>query len=134
MALQYADVTGDLFEIEAVSEDLAGKTALPALLLRVHLQPGAGSPAVLGRRGDALLCRVAPPPRDPRATTAAKALLVDLLQLSDEAVELVSGESGPDKRFRITGIEAAVLRRQLDDELGRLARGSAGARGGRTGR
>jgi uncharacterized protein (TIGR00251 family) len=134
MALQYADVTGDLFEIEALSADAQGESSLPALLLRVHVQPGAGSSAVLGRRGAALAVRVAPPPSDPRAAAAAKDLIKSFLELDDEQVELASGERGPEKRFRIVGVDEAVLRRQLDEELSRAAKGTGGARGGRGGR
>jgi uncharacterized protein YggU (UPF0235/DUF167 family) len=134
MALQYADVTGDLFEIEAISDDAGAEGALPALLLRVHVQPGAGSSAVLGRRGGSLALRVAPPPNDPRATAAAKELIANFLELAEEQVELASGERGADKRFRIVGVDASVLRRQIDEEISRAAKGAGGARGGRGGR
>jgi uncharacterized protein YggU (UPF0235/DUF167 family) len=134
MALQYADVTGDLFEIETDSADEAAESTQPTLLLRIHVQPGAGSSAVLGRRGGALAVRVAPPPSDPRASAAAKALIATFLELPEERVELASGERGPEKRFRILGVDASVLRRQLDEELARAAKGAGGARGGRGGR
>jgi uncharacterized protein YggU (UPF0235/DUF167 family) len=134
MALQYADVTGDLFDIEVQTDQAEADAGSPALLLRVHLQPGAGSPAVLGRRGASLALRVAPPPRDPRSTSAAIHLIASVLDLSEDQVQLASGDSGADKRLRITGIDPAVLRRQLDDEIARVGRGRPIARGGRSGR
>jgi uncharacterized protein YggU (UPF0235/DUF167 family) len=77
---------------------------------------------------------VAPPPADARANDAARSFLAELLSISLESVELVSGEKSREKRFRTTGVEASVLRRQLDDEIDRSARGRGGARGGRGGR
>jgi hypothetical protein len=134
MALQYADVAADLFdpEVDARSDEPGSKA--PALILRVHVQPGAGPTAVLGRNGDALALRVAPPPSDPRSNEAVRSFLAELLSIPPESVELVSGEKGREKRFKTTGVEASVLRRRLDDEIDRSGRGRGGARGGRGGR
>jgi uncharacterized protein len=134
MALQYADVAADLFDLETDVESDEPESKVPALILRVHLQPGAGPTAVLGRHGDALAVRVARPPADPRANEAARSFLAELLSISPESVELVSGEKSREKRFRTTGLQASALRRQLDDEIDRSARGRGGARGGRSGR
>jgi hypothetical protein len=134
MALQYADVATDLFDLDADSRSDETESEEPGLILRVHLQPGAGPTAVLGRHGDALALRVAPPPADPRANQAARSFLAELLSISLERVELVSGEKSREKRFRTTGVEAAVLRRQLDEEIERSARGRGSARAGRGGR
>jgi len=134
MALQYADVTGDLFDVEPPSEDAAAGASTPVVLLRVHLQPGAGASSVLGRRGDSLSVRVAPPSTSPMATTAAMAFLSGLLDLDVSAIELTSGDRGPEKCFRISGVEPVALRRQLDDEISRAGRGGGSARGARPGR
>jgi uncharacterized protein len=134
MALQYADVATDLFDLEADSPSEGTASKAPGLILRVHLQPGAGPTAILGRHGDALALRVAPPPADARANEAARSFLAELLSISPENVELVSGEKSREKRFRTTGIDATVLRRQLDEEIERSARGRGSARGGRGGR
>ncbi len=124
----------DLFDVDAEARDDATTPAQPALILRVHLQPGAGPTVVLGRRGDALSLRVAPPPGDPRANEAARGFLAELLSIPPERVELVAGDKSREKRFRTTGVEAADLRRQLDEEIERSARGRGSARGGRGGR
>ena|SRR5487761_1972941 len=134
MALQYADVTGDLFEIEPPSEDAEVDSSTPAVLLRVHLQPGAGASSILGRRGDSLAIRVAPPSSSPMATTAAMAFLSGLLDLDASAIELQGGERGPEKRFRISGVDPTALRRQLDEEISRAGRGGGSARGARPAR
>jgi hypothetical protein len=127
-------VAADLFDLEADVQSDGQEAKAPGLILRVHLQPGAGPTAILGRQGDALVLRVAPPPADARANDAARSFLAELLSISPESVELVAGEKSREKRFRTTGVEASVLRRQLDDEIDRSARGRGGARGGRGGR
>jgi len=127
MALQYADVAADLFEVENDADDAKA----PSLILRVQLHSGAGPAAVLGRHGDALALRVAPPPADPRANEAARNFLAELLSIPADGIELVAGEKGKEKRFKATGIDAAALRRRLDDEIDRAGRGRASARGGR---
>jgi hypothetical protein len=134
MALQYAGVASDLFDLDADSPRDGTGSAEPALILRVSLQAGAGPTAILGRRGDALALRVAPPPADPRANEAARSFLAELLSIAPEQVVLVAGERGREKRFRTTGVDATVLRRQLEEEIERSRRGRGSARGGRGGR
>ncbi len=76
-----------------------------AVVLRVHVQPGAGRSAVVGRHGDSLKLRVAAPPVDGRANAAAAALVADALGVKERDVDLVSGERSRLKRFRVVGIE-----------------------------
>ena len=63
------------------------------IVLRVHVQPGAGRSAVVGRHGDALKVRVAAPPVDGRANEATRALLAEALGLPEADVELTAGPS-----------------------------------------
>ena len=56
------------------------------IVLRVHVQPGAGRSAVVGRHGDALKIRVAAPPIEGRANEAARALLAETLGLPEADV------------------------------------------------
>jgi len=83
-------------------------------LLRVHVQPGAGRTAVVGRHGDALKVRVAAPPERGRANEAVIALLAEVLGVKEAQVELVGGESNRAKRLKVTGVEAADLDRLLE--------------------
>ena len=124
-------MTDDLFEPEAPPSDEEAGASPPRLVLRVHLQPGAGASAVVGRNGSALALRVAPPPADPRAAVAAAHFLAELLSLAPDHVELVAATKGPTKRFRLIGVDADVLRRQLDEAIEQAARGRSGARGAR---
>jgi uncharacterized protein len=107
----------DLFE---VSED-------GAVVVRLHVQPGAGRTSVVGRHGDALKVKVAAPPEQGRANDACAALLADVTGVKAGQIELVSGASSRSKRFRVDGIEAAEFRSRLEVAL------VASPLGGRTG-
>ncbi len=93
----------DLFEIDADGN----------ALLRVHVQPGAGRTAVVGRHGDALKVRMAAPPERGRANDAVRTLLAEVLSIKEAQVELVSGESSRTKHLKVSGVEAADLDRLL---------------------
>jgi len=96
----------DLFDVER-----------DAVVLRVHVQPGAGRSAVVGRHGTSLKVRVAAPPVDGRANVAATELIAETLGVKKDAVELVSGERSRLKRFRIAGIEAEDVESRLRQAL-----------------
>jgi uncharacterized protein (TIGR00251 family) len=83
------------------------------IVLNVHVSPGAGRSAVVGRHGDALKVRVAAPPVGGRANEATGALLAETFDVKDKQVELVSGETSRTKRFRVSGIEQDELDRRL---------------------
>ena len=83
--------------------------------LRVHVRPGAGRSAVVGRYGDALHVRVAAPPVGGRANQACRELLAEVLGVRD--VELVGGEKSADKRFEISGVDVGEFRRRLHEVI-----------------
>ena len=89
----------------------------------VHVQPGAGRTALVGRHGDALKLRVAAPPVDNRANEAVAALLAELLGVKAQSVTLVAGERTRVKRFRVRGIETddavTLLEHALEDASAR---------------
>lgn len=101
------------------------------VILRVHVQPGAGRTAVVGRHGDALKVRVGAPPQGGRANDAVLALVGEVLGAPAASLALVGGASSRSKRIRVTGIVAADVERRL--ELA-IAGNSGGGRGvtGRT--
>jgi hypothetical protein len=76
------------------------------VVLRVHVQPGAGRSAVVGRHGDALKVRVAAPPVGGRANEATRTLVAEALGLPAADVELTGGETSRSKRFRLRGVGA----------------------------
>ena len=71
------------------------------MVISVHVQPGAGRSAVVGRHGQAVKVRVAAPPVDDRANEATVALLATTLDVAPGAVALVSGDTSRLKRFRV---------------------------------
>ena len=104
-----------------------------SVVLRLHVQPGAGRTAVNGRYGDALKVRVAAPPEGGRANEACVKLVATTLGVPEGQVELVSGPSSRSKRVRVTGVEADDVRRLLAAALeasGDRAGGNARPGGG----
>jgi hypothetical protein len=100
-----------------VADDVFETTAEGDLVLRLHVQPGAGRTAVVGRHGDALKVRVAAPPEGGRANEACLALVAETLGVERDAVELTGGPSSRTKRVRVTGVEADDATRLLADAL-----------------
>lgn len=88
-----------------------------AIVLRVHVQPGAGRSSIVGRHGTSLKVRVAAPPIDGRANTAAAALVAEALGVKERDVELVSGDRSRLKRFRVSGVEADDVESRLRQAL-----------------
>jgi uncharacterized protein (TIGR00251 family) len=100
------------------------------IVLRVHVQPGAGRSAVVGRHGDALKVRVAAPPIEGRANDATRALLSEALGLPESDVELTSGQSSRAKRFRLNGLDSEEGEKRLRVALDEAKTGDGrGARG-----
>ncbi len=107
-------------------EDLYEAAGDDAVVLNVHVQPGAGRSAVVGRHGIALKVRVAAAPEGGRANTASADLLAETFGLEPAQVELVSGPSSRSKQFKLTGVDVDAFRVQLERAVGG-ARPGAGA-------
>jgi uncharacterized protein (TIGR00251 family) len=99
------------------------------LLLSVHVQPGAGRTAVVGRHGRALKLRVAAPPVDDRANRAVADLLAEVAGVGRDAVTQVSGATSRMKRFRLSGVDPEVLDHAIDAAIERGAGGAPKRRG-----
>ena len=91
------------------------------VVISVHVQPGAGRSAVVGRHGQAVKVRVAAPPVDNRANEATLALLATTLDVPPGSVALVSGDTSRMKRFRVTGVEVEDLADRLERVLAAAA-------------
>lgn len=98
------------------------------VVLRLHVQPGAGRTTVTGRHGDALKVKVAAPPDKGRANDACVELIAELAGVKPAEVELTSGGSSRSKRFKVAGVDAADLSRRLELAL-EEASGNARGRG-----
>ncbi len=95
-----------------------------AAVVRVHVQPGAGRSAVVGRHGNALKLRVAAPPVGGKANAAAAEVLAGAFGVKEKDVALVAGDTSRLKRYRVQGVEIeeidATLRRILTDAAARV--------------
>lgn len=85
------------------------------VVLHLHVQPGAGRSAVVGRHGRALKVKVAAPPVEGRANDA----VVDLVTrtFGCRQVTLVSGATSRSKRVRLDGVEVDTVRHLLQGVL-----------------
>ena len=101
----------DLFDVSTPPDTDDGPATV---VVRVHVQPGAGRTAVVGRHGTALKVRVAAPPEGGRANEACRALLAETFAVAPSAVELTSGPSSRMKRFSIAGVQLPEFTRQLE--------------------
>jgi uncharacterized protein (TIGR00251 family) len=123
---------------EGVDEvfDVVGPTSedgeRTSIVLRVHVNPGAGRTAVVGRHGDAVKLRVAAPPEGGRANEAVADLLATTLGVDRDRVTLASGQTSRSKRFRVEEVDLDAVRRLLKEamagETGGNARGRRGVR------
>jgi uncharacterized protein (TIGR00251 family) len=87
------------------------------IVVRLHVQPGAGKTVVVGRHGDALKVRVAAPPQEGRANEAVLALVAATFGVERARVELASGQASRAKRVRIGAMDADEAARHLSDAL-----------------
>jgi len=84
-----------------------------AVVLSLHVQPGARKTEVAGLHGEALKIRLAAPPVDGKANACLIAFLAETLGITKAKVELVSGTTSRAKRVRIEGIDTESARRKL---------------------
>ena len=73
--------------------------------LFLHCQPGAKKTEVKGVHGDRLKIRLAAPPVEGRANDALIAWLSKALGVPTAQIELISGDTGRQKRVRIVGLD-----------------------------
>jgi len=95
-------------------DDLFRSDGDDAVVLHVHVQPGAGRSAVVGRHGAALKVRVAAPPEGGRANEACAELLAETFGLKRAQVELVGGQGSRAKQFKLAGVDLDAFRVQLE--------------------
>jgi uncharacterized protein (TIGR00251 family) len=86
---------------------------MPAALLSIRVIPRARRTEVSGRRGDAILIRLAAPPVDGAANDALIAYLADRLGLPQRHVAIVRGATTRDKTVAIEGVAPAEILRRL---------------------
>jgi uncharacterized protein (TIGR00251 family) len=83
------------------------------VVLRVRVIPRARRTELAGRRGDALLVRLAAPPVDGAANEALLAFLSDSLGIPRRQITIVRGATARDKAIAIDGLAEADVRARL---------------------
>jgi uncharacterized protein (TIGR00251 family) len=86
--------------------------------LHVRVIPRSGRDAFGGRRGDALLVRLAAAPVDGAANDALIRFLADAFDLPRREITLVAGARSRDKQVRIGGLTADQLAARLATLIG----------------
>jgi uncharacterized protein (TIGR00251 family) len=85
-----------------------------AVVLTLHIQPGAKRTETAGLHGDALKIRLAAPPVDGKANDALIAFLAKTLGIPKSRVELVSGQTSRAKRVRVVGVTTGLVASALN--------------------
>lgn len=83
----------------------------------VRVIPRAPKSAIAGKRGDALVVRLAAPPVDGAANEALIALLSRVFERPRRDISIVSGQKSRDKRVAIEGLSPTELSARLSDIL-----------------
>lgn len=100
-----------------MTDDLFDVNKEGSVVLRLHVQPGAGRTAVVGRHGDALKVRVAAPPSGGRANAACTELIAEILGVKTSQVTLSAGESSRQKRVTVSDVEPEEVTRLLGEAM-----------------
>lgn len=96
------------------------KTPDGALLLSLHVQPGAKRTEFAGLHGEAVKIRLAAPPVDGKANACLQAFLADFMDLPKRSVILVNGETSRSKLVRIEGANEEAIERLCRESGARL--------------
>jgi uncharacterized protein (TIGR00251 family) len=89
------------------------------MILSVRVIPRSPRSKIDGRRGDALLVRLAAPPVDGAANEALIDLLSREFQIPKRQVAILSGTTSRDKRVELDGLDAAAGEARLSAILNR---------------
>jgi len=84
-----------------------------AVVLSLHVQPGARKTEIAGLHGEALKIRLAAPPVDGKANECLIRYLAETLGIAKSSIELVGGATSRAKRVRIGGVSAATVCERL---------------------
>lgn len=89
-----------------------------AIVLALHVQPGAKTSAVDGEHGGALKVRLAAPPVDGKANAELVRFLADAFGVPLRSVTLLRGAASRSKRVRIEAPSRRPDREWADDASG----------------
>jgi len=83
------------------------------VMLTLRIVPRASKNEVSGEMAGALKIRLQAPPVEGKANRALIDFLADTLDVPRSAIDIVSGETGRNKRVLITSVTVASVRRAL---------------------
>ncbi len=86
----------------------------PPSRLAVKVVPSSSRNAPAGWLGEAFKIKVQAPPERGKANKAVTKLLAEWLDVSENSIHLLSGDTSPSKVFEIEGLTAAEVRQRLD--------------------
>jgi len=89
---------------------------MPPVLVQIRVIPRARRTEISGRRGDAILVRLAAPPVDGAANDALIAFLADRLGIPQRQIAIARGGSTRDKTIAIDGLAPGEIARRLGIE------------------
>ena len=89
------------------------------MILAVRVIPRSPRSKIDGRRGDAILVRLAAPPVEGAANEALIDLLSREFHLPKRQITIVSGLTSRDKRVELSGVPDADIQARLSDILNR---------------
>ena len=92
------------------------------VILPVRAHAGARRNSILGIRAGALRVAVTAAPEKGKANQAIIALLSKTLGVSKSAIEIVSGETSPQKRLLVRSIEMEQLRQMIASVIAECGR------------
>jgi uncharacterized protein len=85
----------------------------PASLLHIRVVPRARRTEISGRRGEAILVRLAAPPVDGAANAALIAFLAERLGVPQRQIAIARGAASRDKMVAIDGLAPADIAQRL---------------------
>ena len=83
-------------------------------VLVVRVKPRAARAGVLGRHGDSIKVAVRAAPEGGKANRELLQVLAAALGVGSGALSIAAGAGAQDKRVRVTGLDAAELRRRIE--------------------
>ena len=94
---------------------MGGESAknVPEAFLIVRVKPRSAQAGLLGRHGSGIKVAVRAAPEHGRANAELVRVVAAALGVPATALAVASGTGAPDKRLRITGMDAAELERRL---------------------
>jgi hypothetical protein len=84
------------------------------IIVPVRAHAGARRNAILGERQGALRVAVSAAPEKGKANRSIAELLSDKFGVPKSAIEIIAGDTSPQKRFLIVGATAEEIRRALE--------------------